>query len=131
MNLAALHSYLNPEGANQGVPPMTSMKSVTGFIAATAIAIAPAATFAAPTSTPPTSGSISPAHDTGQPNQSCEDLGNQPGNSGSSTNTGSAFSENGRSGTVYAGEQAGVNDKNTASVSQYDQACAVNQSNRG
>jgi hypothetical protein len=107
------------------------MKSVISTIAATALAIAPAASFAAPTSTPPTSGSISPAHDTGQPGASCEDLGNQPGNSGSADNTGSAFSENGQSGTVYAGEQANVNDKNTASVSQYDQACAVNQSNPG
>jgi len=43
-------------------------------------------------------------------------------------NNGSAFSPTGRSGTVYAGEQTNRNDKNTASVSQYDQACAVNQS---
>jgi hypothetical protein len=109
------------------------MKSAIGIIAASVVAIAPAVSFAAPGNGkgPPASGSISPAHETGQPDQSCEDLGNQPGNSGSSDNTGSAFSENGQSGTVYAGEQAGVNDKNTASVSQYDQACAVNHSNPG
>jgi hypothetical protein len=107
------------------------MKSVTGIIAATAMAIAPAATFAAPTSTPPTSGSISPPNGTSQPDQSCEELGNQPGNAGSSENTGSAFSPNGKSGTVYAGEQTNVNDKNTASVSQYDVACLHNQSHRG
>ena len=109
------------------------MKLVIGIIAATALTVAPAATFAAPGTGngPPASGSISPAHQTGQPDQSCEDLGNQPGNSGSADNTGSAFSPNGHAGTVYAGNQAGVNDKNTASVSQYDQACAVNQSNPG
>lgn len=105
------------------------MKAVISIITATAVAFAPAAILAAPTTTPPSSGSISPAHETGQPDQSCEDLGNQPGNSGSSDNTGSAFSENGQSGTVYAGEQAGTNDKNTASVSQYDVACLHNQSN--
>jgi hypothetical protein len=63
---------------------------------------------------------------TGQPNQDCEELGNQPGNS--MNNSGSAFSPTGQSGSVYAGEQTNINDKNTVSVSQYDQACAVNQS---
>jgi hypothetical protein len=106
------------------------MKTMTTAIAALAIALSPTATLAAPTSTPPTSGSISPAHDTGQPDASCEDLGNQPGNAGSADNTGSAFSPNGKAGTVYAGEQAGRNDKNTASVSQYDVACLHNQSHK-
>jgi hypothetical protein len=99
------------------------------LLSAAVIVVTPTAALARPTSTPPSSGSISPAHDTGQPDQSCEELGNQPGNSGSSDNTGSAFSENGQSGTVYAGEQPNVNDKNTASVSQYDVACLHNQSN--
>jgi hypothetical protein len=103
------------------------MKHIAIFIAAGAIALAPAISFAAPTNTPPGSGDISPAHETGQPNQSCEELGNQPGHAGSS-DTGSAFSPNGQSGTVYAGEQSGINDKNTASVSQYDVACLHNQS---
>jgi len=94
--------------------------------AASAFALASAVTFAAPTSTPPTSGSISPPVTTSQPNQDCEELGNQPGNS--MDNNGSAFSPTGQSGTVYAGEQTNRNDKNTVSVSQYDQACAVNQS---
>jgi hypothetical protein len=102
------------------------MKRAFTLLAATAVALVPAAAFAAPTSTPPSSGSISPPVTTGQPNQSCEDLGNQPGNS--INNDGSAFSPNGQSGTVYAGEQTNRNDKNTVSVSQYDQACAVNQS---
>jgi hypothetical protein len=96
------------------------------LLAAAAVALTPSVTFAAPTSTPPTSGSISPPVTTGQPTQDCEELGNQPGNS--MDNNGSAFSPTGRSGTVYAGEQTNRNDKNTVSVSQYDQACAVNQS---
>ena len=58
---------------------------------------------------------------TGQPNQSCEDLGNQPGRSISAP--GSAFNPNGTAGGVYAGEQP-QNSRNTASVSQYDVACA-------
>ena len=102
------------------------MKRTFILFAAGAVAMAPAASLAAPTSTPPTSGSISPPVTTGQPGQDCETLGNQPGNS--TTNNGSAFSSTGQSGTVYAGEQTNRNDKNTVSVSQYDQACAVNQS---
>ena len=58
---------------------------------------------------------------TGQPSQSCEDLGNQPGNSMSAP--GSAFNPSGTAGGVYAGEQP-QNSRNTASVSQYDVACA-------
>jgi hypothetical protein len=58
---------------------------------------------------------------TGQPNQSCEDLGNRPGHS--ATAPGSAFNPDGTAGTKYAGEQP-QNSRNTASVSQYDTACA-------
>ena len=58
---------------------------------------------------------------TGQPSQSCEDLGNRPGRSASAP--GSAFNPDGHAGTVYAGEQP-QNSRNTASVSQYDVACA-------
>jgi len=58
---------------------------------------------------------------TGQPNQSCEDLGNQPGHSMSAP--GSAFNPDGTAGGKYAGEQP-QNSRNTASVSQYDVACA-------
>jgi hypothetical protein len=79
---------------------------------------------------PPASGSISPAHQTGQPDQSCEDLGNQPGQSQDAPGQGSAFAgESSISGSVYAGNRQGINDKNTASVSQYDVACLHNQSN--
>ena len=102
------------------------MKRTLILFAAGAVAVVPAASLAAPTSTPPSSGSISPPVTTGQPNQDCEELGNQPGNS--VNNNGSAFSPTGKSGTVYAGEQTNRNDKNTVSVSQYDQACAVNNS---
>jgi hypothetical protein len=63
----------------------------------------------------------SPAHVTGQPNQSCETTPNTPGNSVSAP--GSAFNPDGTAGGVYAGEQT-QNKRNTASVSQYDVACA-------
>jgi hypothetical protein len=56
----------------------------------------------------------------GQPNQSCEDVGVRPGNAIHAA--GSAFNPNGVAGTVYAGEQP-QNSKNPKSVSQYDVAC--------
>jgi len=62
-----------------------------------------------------------PTHATGQPNQSCETTGTTPGNSASAP--GSAFNPDGKAGTQYAGEQP-QNSRNTASVSQYDVACA-------
>ena len=72
----------------------------------------------------PTTGSISPAHDTGQPGVECEDGGTAPGTqSGRDPGPGSPFQEDSISGAHYAGELTGVNDKNTASVSQYDLAC--------
>jgi len=58
---------------------------------------------------------------TGQPSQDCESLGNQPGHSMSAP--GSAFNPDGTAGTKYAGQQP-QNSRNTASVSQYDVACA-------
>ncbi|HEY2930088.1 hypothetical protein [Piscinibacter sp.] len=63
---------------------------------------------------------LGPSH-TGQPNKSCEDTPNTPGKS--ATAPGSAFNPDGHAGTVYAGEQP-QNSRNTASVSQYDVACA-------
>jgi len=65
--------------------------------------------------------SLGPAHTTGQPNASCEDTPNTPGRS--ATAPGSAFNPDGRAGQVYAGEQP-QNSRNSASVSQYDVACA-------
>ncbi len=57
---------------------------------------------------------------TGQPNQSCEDQTNRPGQSASAP--GSAFNPDWTAGTKYAGEQP-QNSKNPNSVSQYDVAC--------
>jgi len=63
----------------------------------------------------------SPQHTTGQPNQSCQTTGTAPGNS--ATAPGSAFNDSGIAGSKYAGS-APQNSRNTASVSQYDVACA-------
>jgi hypothetical protein len=94
---------------------------------------APAATMAGPKAAPATPNSPtgngggynhqnSPQHATGQPMQSCETTGSPPGNSG--TAPGSAFNQNGgTAGSNYAGEKP-QNSRNTASVSQYDVACA-------
>ncbi|MDE2435931.1 MAG: hypothetical protein KGM49_06705 [Sphingomonadales bacterium] len=64
-----------------------------------------------------------PAHVTGQPSQSCGSVAapTTPGNAAAAP--GSAFNPNGQAGTVYAGQQP-QNSRNTASVSQYDVACA-------
>ncbi len=56
----------------------------------------------------------------GQPGVECDDFSNTPGNSANAP--GSAFAEDGTSGTVYAGEQP-QNSVNAHSVSQYDVAC--------
>src|SRR5258706_9816517 len=63
-----------------------------------------------------------PSH-TGQPNQSCGSAcaPNTPGNAAAAP--GSAFNPDGTAGTRYAGQQP-QNSRNTASVSQYDVACA-------
>jgi hypothetical protein len=55
---------------------------------------------------------------TGQPGVECEEA--RPGKSSSAS--GSAFNEEGKAGTRYAGEQP-QNSRNTASISQYDVAC--------
>lgn len=101
------------------------MKRTIALFAATAVSLAPAAVFAKPTTTPPTTSSISPAHDTGQPGVECDEEGAvAPGlQSGRDPGPGSPFQEDSVSGSHYAGEQPGINDKNTASVSQYDIAC--------
>jgi hypothetical protein len=56
----------------------------------------------------------------GQPGVECDDFALRPGHS--DTAPGSAFNEDGHSGTVYAGEQP-QNSNNVHSVSQYDVAC--------
>ena len=86
----------------------------------------PAAPTTQPTTRPTTtSNPRTTQHTTGQPNASCEDTPNQPGNSMSAP--GSAFNPDGTAGTHYAGEQP-QNSKNPNSVSQYDVACARNRS---
>jgi hypothetical protein len=122
------------------------MKPITSIMTAGAIALAPGFAMAAPpsgggpamhgppttptttTATPSATGNgggynhmNSPQHATGQPMQSCETTGSPPGNSSSAP--GSAFNPNGKAGSKYAGEQP-QNQRNTASVSQYDVACA-------
>ena len=59
----------------------------------------------------------------GQPNQSCGSASapNTPGDAADAP--GSAFNPNGKAGTVYAGQQP-QNDRNPASVAQYDVACS-------
>ena len=68
----------------------------------------------------------------GQPNQDCEmivaDGGSTPGNAASAPGGGSPFTgETSNAGSHYAGSQP-QNSRNSASVSQYDVACA-NQPN--
>jgi hypothetical protein len=101
------------------------MKRSLTLLFAGAIAIAPTTTFGAPAHTPPSSGDISPTATTGQPNVECEDEGGTaPSQSGRDPGPGSPFlNEDSVSGAHYAGHQAGINDKNTASNSQYDIAC--------
>src|SRR4029453_6584809 len=82
----------------------------------------------------PAAGSISPNHETGQPvggedGLECEEGGGGGGGgaggsqSGREPGPGSPFQEDSKSGAHYAGEQDGINNKNTASVSQHDLAC--------
>jgi len=59
--------------------------------------------------------------ETGQPGVECDEFPSTPGHAAAAP--GSAFNEEGKAGTVYAGEQP-QNSKNTASVSQYDVACS-------
>lgn len=121
-------------------------RDFTLLAAAAALAIAPALAAATPpsgspseahgppttttaTPTPSATGNgggynhlNSPQRATGQPMQSCETTGSPPGHSG--TAPGSAFNQDGgTAGSKYAGEQP-QNSRNTASVSQYDTACA-------
>ena len=65
---------------------------------------------------------------TGQPGDTCQDIinagGSSPGNAGSAPGSGSPFDfADTKAGSHYAGS-AVQNARNTASVSQYDVACA-------
>jgi hypothetical protein len=97
------------------------MKRTLTLLAAGLVATAPTIAFAAP----PAPGSISPAHETGQPGVECEDEGaTAPSQSGRDPGPGTPFlNEDSVAATHYAGHQPGINDKNTASNSQYDIAC--------
>ena len=97
-------------------------RTLTAF-AATTLLVAPALAVAQPAP-----GSISPHHETGQQvggedGLECDEGGSAPSNSGRDPGPGSPFQEDSISGSHYAGEQDGINNKNTASVSQYDLAC--------
>lgn len=105
------------------------MKATILALGATALALAPA--FAA-AQTAPGNGQnngngywhTNSGNANGQPSQSCEDAGVTPGNSANAPGGGSPFSgEESTSGSHYAGTQP-QNSRNTASVSQYDVACA-------
>ncbi|MEA3059234.1 MAG: hypothetical protein QOE50_646 [Sphingomonadales bacterium] len=101
-------------------------RQMLALLAGASLGLAPSATFAAP-GHPPGSGDISPTATSGQPGVECDD-GTPPGNSGEEHGNalvnGSPFGEGTSvSGSHYAREQPGINDKNTASVSQYDIAC--------
>ena len=100
------------------------MRMTFALLAATAMAFAPNAALSAP----PAAGSISPNHATGQQvggedGLECDEGGAAPSQSGREPGPGSPFQEDSVSGSHYAGEQDGINNKNTASVSQYDLAC--------
>ena len=99
------------------------MRPMFAFFAATIILAAPA-----DAAGKPAAGSKSPAHATGQqvPPLECEDFGEDaaPSQSGRAPGPGSPFQDDSVSGSHYAGEQDGINNKNTASVAQYDIACS-------
>ena len=99
------------------------MKKLAALTVAAMISVGSTAVFGQPTP-----GSISPAHPTGQqvPPLECEDFGENaaPSQSGRDPGPGSPFQEDSVSGAHYAGERDGINNKNTASVSQYDIACS-------
>jgi len=105
------------------------MKTTILLLGATALALAPAFVSA---QTAPGNGQYNgngynhtnSGNANGQPNQDCEELGTTPGNSADAPGGGSPFGGSGStSGSHYAGS-APQNSRNTASVSQYDVACA-------
>lgn len=108
------------------------MKTRIVLLGAAALAMTPAFASAQSTPTAPGNGQyngngywhMNGPSSTGQPDQDCEDLiasgtGSDPGQS--ADNGHAAFG--GSAGDVYAGSQP-QNSRNTASVSQYDVACA-------
>ena len=102
------------------------MNRIALLIAAGAMALAPAATLAKPPGQGSTHGTgwdhMNGPSSTGQPGAECgeDDAPFTPGHAADAP--GSAFNEDGRAHSVYAGEQP-QNSRNSASVSQYDTAC--------
>jgi hypothetical protein len=107
------------------------MKRIATLLAAGVMALGPTASFATPGGSQGSTNGSGWDHQnaphsaaTGQPDQSCEELGTTPGRSADSRGGGSPFSgEDSTAGSHYAGSQP-QNSRNTASVSQYDVACA-------
>ncbi len=106
------------------------MKPKFAFVTAAALIAAPTASLATPGSSQgPTNGNgwvhlNGPAPgSTGQPSQSCQDVGITPGNSADAPGGGSPFvGDASNAGQHYAGTQP-QNSRNNSSVSQYDVAC--------
>jgi hypothetical protein len=94
------------------------MNRTITLLAAGVIDLIPTIAFAGP----PAPGSFSSHHATGQPGLKCEDEGaSAPSQSGREPGPGSPFlNEDSVLAPYYAGHQPGINDKNTASSSQYD-----------
>lgn len=110
------------------------MKHTIALVAAAAMSLSPALAFG---QTAPGNGQFNGQHynhsntgtASGQPGQDCEflvenHLGATPGHASGAP--GSAFNADGNAGTHYAGEQP-QNQRNSASVSQYDSACSHQQ----
>jgi hypothetical protein len=100
------------------------MQKIKTLIGAGVLALGPAL------GAQPAPGSISPNHQTGQQvgdqvpdGLECDEGGTAPSQSGRDPGRGSPFQEDSVSGDHYAGNRDGINNKNTASVSQYDIAC--------
>jgi len=106
------------------------IKPMLALLAGASIAIAPTAALATPGQSQGSTNGTGWDHlkgpapgSTGQPSQSCEDVGITPGNSADAPGGGSPFSgEGSTAGSHYAGTQA-QNTRNNSSVSQYDVAC--------
>jgi hypothetical protein len=110
------------------------MKANILLLGAAAMALVPAA--ASAQTSPPGNGQYNgtnywhtnSGNANGQPGADCEDIvadgGSTPGNSATAPGGGSPFSgEDSTGGSHYAGSQQ-QNSRNSASVSQYDVACA-------
>lgn len=128
------------QGAQQERTPL--MKLTILFVAAGTFALVPAVASAGPRTPSPTTAPgqgqfngqgynhmHTQAQAKGQPGQTCQTLiangaGATPGNAGSAPGSGSPFDfSDTKSGSHYSGSQL-QNSRNTASVSQYDVACA-------